>query len=75
MKHKYCALLSDYYCEKGQGDALEVSGGKVLYHVGYCDQKDDLSKEMQQKTKDLSCEEADYRERAREQESKRAREQ
>merc|ERR1719203_1661854 len=34
-KDKYCALLSDYDWYTGQGDALEISGGKITYHIGY----------------------------------------
>merc|ERR1740123_2528949 len=34
-KDKYCCLMSDYDWYTGQGDALEVSGGKLTYHIGY----------------------------------------
>jgi len=34
---KYCAILVDYDWYAGQGDALEVSGGGLKFHVGHCD--------------------------------------
>lgn len=36
----YAAVLADYNYTLGQSDLLEISGGHVLYHVGYSDEVD-----------------------------------
>jgi len=41
----YCVVMADYDYAKGQGDVLEVSGGKVKYHVGYSDSSDAITEE------------------------------
>lgn len=56
-KDKYCCLLSDYDWDAGQGDVLEVSGGELTYHVGYCERVDEVGKEHVAALKDLGYEE------------------
>lgn len=41
----YCVTLADYDYKAGKGDALEISGGRVKYHVGYSADKDPLTPE------------------------------
>uniref|UniRef100_A0A7S0FVZ8 Amine oxidase n=1 Tax=Pyrodinium bahamense TaxID=73915 RepID=A0A7S0FVZ8_9DINO len=38
----YGAILADYDFHAGKGDLVEVSHGKVLYHVGYTSQEEQL---------------------------------
>lgn len=54
-KDKYCALLSDYDWDKGQGDVLEVSGGKFSYHVGYSDASQDVAPDALERLKKSGC--------------------
>ncbi|KAG8466635.1 hypothetical protein KFE25_008014 [Diacronema lutheri] len=42
-KDVYCVTMADYDFPQGKGDALEVSAGKVRYHVGHCAAEDVLS--------------------------------
>lgn len=55
-KDMYCCLLADYDWDAGQGDALEVSQGKLIYHVGHCDKVDDVPLKLQAGLKDLNYE-------------------
>merc|ERR1719203_2534930 len=56
-KDKYCALLADYDWDKGQGDVLEVSGGKFLYHVGYSGASQDVAPDALVLLKGAGCSE------------------
>jgi len=38
----YCAVTADYNFKRGQGDVVEIADGKVVYHVGYCDETIEL---------------------------------
>jgi len=52
-KDKYSALLSDYDWYAGQGDALEIRGGKITYHVGYTDRVDKLPQQAIEKLRSM----------------------
>ncbi|CAE8649524.1 unnamed protein product, partial [Polarella glacialis] len=44
LKHDvFAAILVDYDAGACQSDTLEVSGGQVRFHVGFCDKVDNLS--------------------------------
>jgi hypothetical protein len=39
----YGVIMADYDFHNGKGDAVEISGGKIQYHVGYTDEVKELT--------------------------------
>jgi hypothetical protein len=55
-KERFCALMADYDWYAGQGDAMEVSDGKLTYHVGYSAGTDPVPEGLKEELKKLNFE-------------------